>query len=287
MIQAWLVYNREDAVKNSYFIDALITYARKCAIDLEFVLREKITLGMEGNHLFAAYKGQRSHPKLVINRSRDSLLAKHLELMGIRVYNSYRVTHLCNHKARTHQFMSELEVPMLDTLFLSKRYFDLDTVVLVYPVVLKSAGGHGGQEVFQCMDKKDIVFYLAQIKEDDFLIQKMCNHLGVDVRVFVLGERILGAIKRESKVDFRSNYSLGGTASIYQLSEKNENCVQKIIKALKSDFVGVDFIVDQQGEFLFNEVEDVVGSRTLYEYGNIDTAKEYIAYIKSTVPFNR
>ena len=27
--------------------------------------------------------------------------------------------------------------------------------------------------------------------------------------------------------------------------------------------VGIDFIFDEQGQFLFNEIEDVVGSRTL------------------------
>ncbi|WP_069997154.1 ATP-grasp domain-containing protein [Cellulosilyticum sp. I15G10I2] len=283
MIQGWLVYNTEDTIKNSYFINALITYAKASEINLKLVLREKIALGMEENVLSIAYEGKKSLPQIVINRSRDSFFAKHLEIMGIRVYNAYRITHLCNHKARTHQMISQLGIPALNTFFYSKRYLDLETAQISFPVILKSATGHGGQEVFQCINKETIKKYLNLIKDDEFLIQQRCDQPGVDVRVFVMGDQILGAIKRESMNDFRSNYSLGGTAKRYHLSQENEAYVQRIIKHLKSDFVGIDFMINRQGAFLFNEIEDVVGSRTLYQYGQIDTAKEYIHYIKNTV----
>jgi len=283
MIEAWLVYNQEDYTKNSYFADELITEAKKRNIHLELVLREKITLGIELATLYIKNGDSISHPEFVINRSRDSFLSKQLELMGIRVYNSYEITDLCNNKSLTHQWISKLGIPSVDTLFLNKNYLDRDNLKFSYPVVIKSVSGHGGNEVFKCTSKEAVLSAMAKIKENEFLIQQMCDNPGVDVRVFVIGDQIIGAIKRESKVDFRSNYSLGGKASIYELTEENKNRVQSILENLKSDFIGIDFMISQSGTFLFNEIEDVVGSRTLYEYGQINTAKEYIHYIAKTL----
>lgn len=282
MIRGWLIYNREDAVKNQYFIRALIEYAQGSGIDLKCVFREKVTLGIEENSLFAAYEGEKSSPQIAINRSRDSFIARHLEIMGVKVYNTSEVTRLCNHKARTHQMITELKIPTLDTLFLNKRFFDVEKLNKVYPVVLKSTAGHGGREVFKCEGPEDVVRQLHKINEEEFIIQTLCNQTGVDVRVFVMGERILGAIKRESQTDFRSNYSLGGSASLYPLSKEIYTYVKKIISHLQSDFIGIDFMLDQKGNPFLNEIEDAVGSRTLYEYGHINTAKEYIHYIKNT-----
>ncbi len=282
MRSAWLIYHREDYLKNKFFAEQLITYVKAEGIDLRLVLREDIVLGIAGGRLFAKDNKHEEAPKIVINRSRDSFLAKQLELMGIRVYNTYHVTHLCNDKSRTHQFAAALGMPSVDMLFGHKRLFDLDSFSLDYPVVLKNPSGHGGSEVFMCRSQEELELNLYQIKGDEYLIQQLCKSPGIDIRVFVMDNQIIGAIKRESETDFRSNYSLGGKAELYQLKKEERVYVQKIIEALPSDFIGIDFILGEKGEFLFNEIEDVVGSRTLYEYGNIDTAKAYAEHIKST-----
>ena len=49
---------------------------------------------------------------------------------------------------------------------------------------------------------------------------------------------------------------------------------------LDFDFVGIDFILDENGQFLFNEIEDVVGTRTLYKHYEIDVVQTYLKYIK-------
>ena len=279
MIQAWLVYNREDHIKNRYFADKLIAYADSHRIKLHLVLKENITFGIQKNKLFIKAEDTETQPHLVINRSRDSFLAKHLEWMGIKVYNDYNVTSVCNDKAKTHQMVNALGIASLDTLFLNKTWFDISRLDITYPVILKSVSGHGGEEVFRCTTHEDIISSLSQIKEDHFLIQQINDRVGIDIRVFAIGSTIIGAIKRESKTDFRSNYSLGGQASLYHLTKENEKSVKRILEYLKSDFIGIDFLLNQKGEFVFNEIEDVVGSRTLYEYGHIDTAKVYVEYI--------
>ena len=48
------------------------------------------------------------------------------------------------------------------------------------------------------------------------------------------------------------------------------------------DYAGIDLIYDN-GKPVLNEIEDVVGSRMLYNHTDIDTAKLYIKYIKDTL----
>lgn len=278
MTEGWLIYSKADYLKNTFFAEALMSYAKKEAINLILVFREELLLGIENSQLFVKGPHIKDLPQMVINRTRDSFLASHLEGMKIRVYNRSSVSRLCNHKAKTHQFASRLGLKSVGMLFCSKSLFNFDAVTFSYPVILKSASGHGGKEVFKCEDEQELCYALSKI-EDDFLIQEMCDQPGVDVRVFVLGSHILGAVKRESKTDFRANYTLGGTVSLYQLTSKEEELVKVILSVLASDLVGIDFMISQDGTFLFNEIEDVVGTRTLYKCGGVDAAREYIRYI--------
>ena len=59
--------------------------------------------------------------------------------------------------------------------------------------------------------------------------------------------------------------------------------VNRIVQAYEFGFVGIDFLFDADGNFIFNEIEDVVGSRTLSIYSNIDAVDLYLKYIDETL----
>jgi len=52
-----------------------------------------------------------------------------------------------------------------------------------------------------------------------------------------------------------------------------------MIDLFEFDMVGIDFILDDNGNLVFNEIEDVVGARMLYQCSDIDIVKEYLSYI--------
>ena len=60
--------------------------------------------------------------------------------------------------------------------------------------------------------------------------------------------------------------------------------VNKIIDAFDFDYVGIDFLVGENEELIFNEIEDVVGARMLSQCSDIDYAGMYIDYIKRHMP---
>lgn len=281
MHKGWLIYNKEDYEKNKVYARMLIDYGRERNLDIELVLREDLILGIGDKGLFIGKSGEKiENLSFAINRSRDSQLSRHLEYMNCKVFNTSQVTEIANDKGATHQFVNRLGVRSVATLLYDKQYMQLENCIRQYPIVIKSVDGHGGEEVYQATNREEAESIVAKIRGDKLLIQELCTRVGVDVRVFVIGNEIVGAIKRSSEEDFRSNYSLGGEASNYVLSGEERQLVHCILKELSCDFVGIDFMIDADGKFVFNEIEDAVGSRTLYTYGNVDSAKLYVEYIQ-------
>ncbi|HLR69910.1 MAG TPA: hypothetical protein VK085_00585, partial [Pseudogracilibacillus sp.] len=115
----------------------------------------------------------------------------------------------------------------------------------------------------------------------DLVIQSTQVQPGKDVRVFIVGKEIVGAVLRENKDDFRANFKLGGTATWYPLHSEQIKMINKIIHHFDFAMVGIDFLIGPDDEFLFNEIEDVVGSRILSAVSDINILEKYVAHIKS------
>ena len=93
-----------------------------------------------------------------------------------------------------------------------------------------------------------------------------------------MGGSVVAATKRTSKVDFRSNFSLGGNAELDTPTAEMLSVIERLRNALHFDFVGIDFI-RHNSEWALNEIEDVVGTRMLYSLTDIDAAEVYIRYV--------
>lgn len=279
MKKGLLIYNQYDLEKNKSFADYMITLGESMGLYIQLVTKEELLIGVDEKGLWLQYRKQLVEPDFVINRTRDAVFAYQLELMQVRVYNSYEVTRICNDKFQTHQRVASLGIPSLQTVYYERGTTSLEYMNLKYPVVIKVLNGHGGEEVYAVQDRKALEDKLEHLSQRRLLIQEMCNKQGIDVRVFVVGSQIVGAIKRQSMTDFRSNYSLGGSVTWYELNDSEREKVHIILKGIPCDCVGVDFMLNQAGEFVFNEIEDVVGCRSLYQTSDVDLAMVYIEHI--------
>lgn len=278
MIEGWLIYNREDYEKNRSFADRFLSDCGRHGLAIKLRFKEDIQIVLTGNKIFASPK-KKAMPSFVINRTRDWLLGRCLEQAGCRVFNSAEASRICNDKMESHLLAARLGLPQVDMAFclntpdiIARRGFE-------YPVVVKSPYGHGGGEVFLARDEGELQAAAEQLPYDKVLIQRLCGRPGMDVRVYVLGGRILTAVKRSSPTDFRANLSQGGSVEPYVLNATETNMVELILSELPLDYAGIDFIMDAEGSFLFNEIEDVVGSRALYILGEFDTAHLLMAHI--------
>ena len=275
----WLIYSKKDALENTTYIDWFIKEARLQNISLTLVLREDLTIGLINNeHVIELHHNKIDLPQFAVVRTIEPLLSLHLEMAGIKVFNSSKISNLCNHKSLTHLEMSKLNIPMVDTFFIKKENMG-ENAPLDFPFVVKEATGRSGQQVYFIKTQQDWDRCYQKLSTTDVIIQSTQVQAGKDVRVFIVGKEIIGAVLRENKHDFRANFKLGGSATWYPLHDEQINMIHKIIHHLDFDMVGIDFLIGLDGEFLFNEIEDVVGSRILSAVSDINILEKYVAHI--------
>lgn len=263
----YIIYDNAGIKRNSWFAAAMSEYALSKGVVLKTIIREKLQICMKSSLLCLIYDGQiLPLPNFVINRCIDPFLAESLELAGVQVFNSSQACRICNDKRLTHIFFSNKGIKMADSIFCDKEY---DTKPPnVYPSIIKSAVGHGGNEVFMVKDENEVSLTLKKIASSKYLFQSPVKSLGRDLRVYVMGGKILCSVLRSCDSDFRSNFSLGGKASLYTMTKDQEELVHKITSLLPLTFAGIDFIFNGD-EMLLNEVEDIVGSRMIYSLTDI------------------
>ena len=287
MVRGWLIYNQKDLEKNQVFADMLVAYGKLKGLAIQLFVREEVCLGIDEEGLTISVPTGEEVPDFVINRTRDTLLAEQLMYKGVKVFNSAQVTGIANDKIKAHQFVNRLGIPSVKTFFYDATYHQLEQIQLQYPLVVKTVDGHGGEEVCCVHDFKALQACVTAFERRTLIIQETCSQVGVDVRVFVVGNQVIAAIKRCSQVDFRSNFSLGGTATLMAVDKVLEAYVKTIVEELACDCVGIDFMIDQEGSYLFNEIEDVVGSRSLYQNSEVDLAHIFIEHIGEIIENNK
>ena len=92
MRKGYLVYEKEDAVKNKAYIDWLIEEASKKELEVKLIINNKeiFNLDKDEEKLYDI--------DFVINRSRDYKLTEFFESKGIRVFNKSKFCLLGNDK---------------------------------------------------------------------------------------------------------------------------------------------------------------------------------------------
>lgn len=279
LLEAWIVYFRQGAEYNKKYIEFYIEEGKKLGIDFRLVLVEDIEFGVRDGKLFLIHSLHNQRlPDFVVFRAIYPLLSKHFEMMGIPVYNNSFVSEICNDKAKTYQYLAKTGIPMVDSSFYKKQQINEVLRKVTYPTVVKAVDGHGGSQVFLVEEQKidEIAMGLAS---SDIVMQPLTGSKGQDLRVYVIGKEIIAAVLRTAKEGFKSNYSLGGHVRLYDLSEVEKHLVNTIIDQFDFGLVGIDFIIGDKGELIFNEIEDVVGSRMLYQCSDINIVELYLKFI--------
>ena len=263
-----LIYDKAGKRRNEWFISRLIESAKIRGCELRLVICED---GVDD--------AITPLPDFAIVRTICPELNKRLEELGVITFNNHATSRVANDKWQTALLARDLDVEIMDTILVDS---DEDAKRLDYPLVWKAVDGHGGSEVFLVNNIEECKQLTSYNSNKRFILQKLCDEPGIDMRVYVMGEKIVAATKRISKTDFRSNFSLGGNAVIDTPTEDMITTISKLKKALDFDFVGIDFIRNG-GKWILNEIEDVVGTRMLYSLTDIDAADRYIEYILDKV----
>ncbi|MEP2667796.1 MAG: 30S ribosomal protein S6--L-glutamate ligase [Cyclobacteriaceae bacterium] len=106
---------------------------------------------------------------------------------------------------------------------------------------------------------------------------------GADIRAFVVDGVVVGAMKRQGKEgEFRSNLHRGGSASVIELTDEEENTAIKSARAMGLGVAGVDMLQSSKGPLVL-EVNSSPGLEGIEGATNKDIAREIIRYIERNV----
>lgn len=274
----WLLYDEADLALNVGFAELMRDRGQARGLDIVPVTTRELTLGMDPSGTPICLRdGVAARPRAVLSRQRSSLISFHFEQMGIPVFNSARVCAICNDKRVTHQFLSGL--PMPETVFLPAGCCAPPPGTR-FPVILKPACSHGGDRVTLVHNEREWCEAAAAILPQPALQQAVVDGAGQDLRVYVVHGRIVAGVLRTAAQGVVSNFKRGGHVALHTLSPQEHMLAQAVIDrfALAGaplTFAGVDLMVDR-GRPVVNEVEDVVGSRMLYQTSDIDIVSLFL-----------
>ena len=263
MKRGLIVYNATDASKNQWFINKCLNELNDDELSLSY-LDEDFLLDYLSTH----------HLDFVIYRGRDYRLLEELEKRNIKTFNSSLTNKIANNKYLTFKLLEENNLPRIATYLDNSKLHD-------FPFIMKSVSGHGGLEVFLIDNITKQKAILEQNPEISFIYQELLKNDG-DVRLYVLDNRVVTAVKRLSSHDYRNNYSLGAHVSLFTPSKEMINDALKLANLINATYVGVDFLLTDDG-YRIIEVEDPVGSRMLYKVSAIDIVSLYCAAIKEKI----
>jgi RimK family alpha-L-glutamate ligase len=117
----------------------------------------------------------------------------------------------------------------------------------IFPVIIKGSGGDRGTRVFKADSLEELEKLVRKLRKSEteegkrYMLQEYIPNDG-DYRVLVLGEKVLGVMKRSSqnKTEFRNNYSAGGKVEIADLPEDIKKLAVKAANVCGLMVAGVD-----------------------------------------------
>jgi len=283
-MEGFLIYRKEDAARNSHYITMYEEKGKKMGVRVLLRYFEHFSFGAKKGRSTLFYQGEpiEQKPDFLIVRADVPLFSKRLESLGFLVFNNAYLSQIANDKEKTLCLAKAHNIPVPETCFATKKTAIELARKLSFPLVIKPLDGHGGADVFMLQNEAELAALIPGYEHARFLLQRPVSELGKDLRVYVVGNRIIAGMLRSRADDFRSNYCLGGTASRYDFSAEELALVNRAISLFDVDYAGFDFMFDQ-GQMVLNEIEDVVGARMLYHETDIDIVALYLEHIMNKV----
>lgn len=150
-----------------------------------------------------------------------------------------------------------------------------------YPLIIKSTTGSKGRGVFLANSIEEAKKIIQENESKSFMFQEYIPSR-FDIRVFVVGDKVLGAMRRDAaENDFRSNIAQGGSASIYDLSKDHRiaKLALDACKAAATEIAGVDIMINEQTNNLYVlEVNRSPQFKGFFEATGIHVGKEIFEY---------
>jgi ribosomal protein S6--L-glutamate ligase len=212
-------------------------------------------------------------------------VVRQFEMMGVYSLNESVAISRARDKLRSMQLLSRKGLGLPRTGFAHDPDDTEDLLSLVggAPVVIKLLEGTQGMGVVLAETKKAGQSVIDTLRGLDayFLVQEFISEAdGEDLRAFVVGEKVVAAMKRKAREgDFRSNLHRGGKATLIELTPEESRIAVQATEIMGLNVAGVDIIRSKRGPLIL-EVNSSPGLEGIESATGLDIAGSIVEFIE-------
>ncbi|MEM1607268.1 MAG: RimK family alpha-L-glutamate ligase [Candidatus Bathyarchaeia archaeon] len=159
-----------------------------------------------------------------------------------------------------------------------KAFYELGGDVVVKPIF--GSRGIGSTRVSD-PDVAERIFRALEFYNQVIYVQEYIPHRNYDLRVLVLGDSVLSAMRRVSNL-WKTNISLGAKPVPYKPTKEIEDLAIKAAEVVGCELSGVDILEGERGPLIV-EVNSQPGWRGLQEVTSVNIAEEIVKYVISKI----
>ena len=293
-MRGWILYSRKlDELQGSdYGVNRLREAASAKKIDISVHKPEEFDLVVtRGDQKSILLNGKETLlpdfviPRLGSNTNYFTLaILRQMERLGVYVCNSASTIEMVKDKLHMHQILAHNNLPTPKTM-LARFPVDINTVQreMGFPLVVKNITGTEGKGIYliesqdKFVDLMELIY--ANNKSPNIILQEFIqSSYGQDLRVFVVGGRVIGCMRRYSETSFKANYSRGGKAAPYVMTPEVEWLASETARLVDLDVAGVDLLF-HGNEFKICEANSAPGFKGLETVLGKVVAEQILDYI--------
>jgi len=207
-----------------------------------------------------------------------------LETAGVRVINSPRAIEVAVDKYLTTVRLQQagLLVPKTiacQTTEQAMQHFE----TLGADVVVKPLFGGEGRGITRVSDEAIALRTFKALEQIGAVIylQEFIEHEGHDLRIFVLGDQLLG-MRRRHPTDWRTNISRGAIAEPLEITPQLADLAHQATAATGATLAGIDLLPGKDGKLYVLEVNAVPGWRALAKSTQTDVAVKILIWLEQS-----
>ncbi|MGV6839140.1 MAG: 30S ribosomal protein S6--L-glutamate ligase [Planktomarina sp.] len=213
---------------------------------------------------------------------------RQFEATGAYCLNAATAIGASRDKLLAHQILASANIKMPVTTFANSPKDTKSLVALAgkAPVVVKLLSSTQGKGVVLAETQKAAETLVDAFRglDANFLVQQFVPEAaGSDLRCFVVGNKVVGAIKRTgAEGDFRSNLHQGGSAKSVRTTKEERETAKRAAKVLGLSVAGVDMLQSSEGPKVL-EVNSSPGLEGIEKATKKDLAGLIIEHIEGHV----
>ncbi len=212
-------------------------------------------------------------------------VVRQFEMMGVYSVNESVAISRSRDKLRSLQLLARKGIGLPVTGFAHSTQYTKDLINQAggAPLVIKLLEGTQGVGVVLAETNKaaeSVIEAFRGLKEH-ILVQEFIKEAGgSDIRCFVIGEKVVAAMKRQgADGEFRSNIHRGGSASIARLTPEERLTAVRAAKIMGLNVAGVDLLRSNHGPVIM-EVNSSPGLEGIEKATEKDVAGLIIDFIE-------